>query len=177
MDFNSTYCFKLKQKVTGKPFPIIGTRIQRHGASPVHSTYNVNSRMKSRSSLYIFLGLFLAGMGGCGTGATSPASTPTVAQATLDSARAAYDAGDYRRTIALLGGHAREIDGADVNTQVAAHKLLAFSYCLTRRTTQCRAEFSRILDLNPRFDLSPAEKGHPIWGPAFEYARRKHALS
>ncbi|AJY38807.1 MULTISPECIES: TssQ family T6SS-associated lipoprotein [Burkholderia] len=136
--------------------------------------------MKGRASLYIFLGFFLAGMGGCGTGTAppaSPTSTPSVAQATLDSAKAAYDAGDYRRTIALLGGHAREVDGADVNTQVAAHKLLAFSYCLTRRVTQCRAEFSRILDLNPRFDLSPAEKGHPIWGPAFEYARRKHASS
>ncbi|AGK49636.1 hypothetical protein BTI_4908 [Burkholderia thailandensis MSMB121] len=122
----------------------------------------------------------MAGMGGCGTGTAppaSPTSTPSVAQATLDSAKAAYDAGDYRRTISLLGGHAREVDGADVNTQVAAHKLLAFSYCLTRRVTQCRAEFSRILDLNPRFDLSPAEKGHPIWGPAFEYARRKHASS
>ncbi|AHI68073.1 TssQ family T6SS-associated lipoprotein [Burkholderia thailandensis] len=131
--------------------------------------------MKGRSSLYIFLGFLLAGMSGCGTGTISP--TPSVAQATLDSARAAYDAGDYRRAIALLGSRAHEIDGADVNTQVAAHKLLAFSYCLTRRITQCRAEFSRILDLNPRFDLSPAEKGHPIWGPAFEYARRRHASS
>ncbi|AJX33937.1 TssQ family T6SS-associated lipoprotein [Burkholderia oklahomensis] len=129
--------------------------------------------MKGRSSLYIFLGFFLAGIGGCGTNPP----TPSVAQATVDSARAAYNAGDYGRTISLLGSHARDIDGADVNTQVAAHKLLAFSYCVTRRVTQCRAEFSRILDLNPRFDLSPAEKGHPIWGPAFEAARRKHASS
>nr|WP_226383337.1 TssQ family T6SS-associated lipoprotein [Burkholderia mayonis] len=112
-------------------------------------------------------------MGGCST--NSP--TQSVAQATVDSARIAYDAGDYGRTISMLGSRSREIGGADVNTQVAAHKLLAFSYCVTRRITQCRAEFSRILDLNPRFDLSPAEKGHPIWGPAFEVARRKHASS
>ena len=83
---------------------------------------------------------------------------------------------DYARTIALLS-HAKEIDGADTETQVAAHKLLAFSYCVTNRIAPCRAEFSKILDLNPRFDLSPAEKGHPIWGPAFEFARRRHASS
>ena len=74
------------------------------------------------------------------------------------TARAAYDSGDYGRTIALLS-HAKEIDGADTDTQVAAHKLLAFSYCVTNRITPCRAEFSKLLDLNPRFDLSPAEKG------------------
>lgn len=127
--------------------------------------------MKGRSSIVLFLGALLLGAGGCGT---SP--TQSVARATVDGARTAYAAGDYGRTIALLN-HAKEIDGADVDTQVAAHKLLAFSYCVTNRVAQCRAEFSRILDLNPRFDLSPAEKGHPVWGPAFEFARRRHAAS
>ena len=127
--------------------------------------------MKGRSSLVLFLGALWLGAGGC---STSP--TQSAARATVDSARAAYDSGDYGRTIALLS-HAKEIDGADPDTQVAAHKLLAFSYCVTNRITPCRAEFSKILDLNPRFDLSPAEKGHPIWGPAFEFARRRHASS
>ncbi|RQS23400.1 TssQ family T6SS-associated lipoprotein [Burkholderia sp. Bp8998] len=127
--------------------------------------------MKGRSSIVIFLGALLLGVGGCGT---SP--TQSAARAAVDSARAAYGAGDYGRTIALLS-RAKEIDGADTDTQVAAHKLLAFSYCVTNRIAQCRAEFSKILDLNPRFDLSPAEKGHPIWGPAFEFARRRHASS
>ncbi|WGY72051.1 TssQ family T6SS-associated lipoprotein [Burkholderia cepacia] len=126
--------------------------------------------MKGRSSIVLFLGALLLGAGGCST--SSP--TQSAARATVDSARTAYAAGDYGRTIALLN-HAKEIDGADVDTQVAAHKLLAFSYCVTNRVAQCRAEFSKILDLNPRFDLSPAEKGHPIWGPAFEFARRRHA--
>lgn len=135
--------------------------------------------MKGRPSRVLFLGFLLLGLGGCGTSLTqSPTQSPTqsAARAAVDSARAAYDTGDYGRTIAVLS-RAREIDGADVATQVAAHKLLAFSYCVTNRVTQCRAEFSKILDLNPRFDLSPAEKGHPIWGPAFEAARRRHASS
>ncbi|WP_175717235.1 TssQ family T6SS-associated lipoprotein [Burkholderia anthina] len=127
--------------------------------------------MKGRPSIVIVLGALLLGLGGC---STSP--TQSAARAALDNARAAYGAGDYGRTIAILS-RAKEIDGADTDTQVAAHKLLAFSYCVTNRITQCRAEFSKILDLNPRFDLSPAEKGHPIWGPAFEFARRRHASS
>jgi len=127
--------------------------------------------MKGHSSIVIFLGALLLGIGGCGT---SP--TQSAARAAVDGARAAYGAGDYGRTIAILS-RAKEIDGADTDTQVAAHKLLAFSYCVTNRVAQCRAEFSKILDLNPRFDLSPAEKGHPIWGPAFEFARRRHASS
>ncbi|KWD11539.1 type VI secretion protein [Burkholderia ubonensis] len=130
--------------------------------------------MKGRSSLVVCVGLVLLGMSGCSGTSTSTSPTQSAARAAVDSARAAYAAGDYGRTIAILG-RAREIDGADVDTQVAAHKLLAFSYCVTNRVATCRAEFSKILDLNPRFELSPAEKGHPIWGPAFETARRRHA--
>ncbi|KVX16113.1 type VI secretion protein [Burkholderia ubonensis] len=130
--------------------------------------------MKGRSSLVVCVGLVLLGMSGCSSTSTNTSPTQTAARAAVDSARAAYAAGDYGRTIAILG-RAREIDGADVDTQVAAHKLLAFSYCVTNRVATCRAEFSKILDLNPRFELSPAEKGHPIWGPAFETARRRHA--
>ncbi|OJA79464.1 type VI secretion protein [Burkholderia ubonensis] len=130
--------------------------------------------MKGRPSLVVCLGLVLLGMSGCSSTSTGTSPTQSAARAAVDGARAAYAAGDYGRTIAILG-RAREIDGADVDTQVAAHKLLAFSYCVTNRVATCRAEFSKILDLNPRFELSPAEKGHPIWGPAFETARRRHA--
>ena len=98
------------------------------------------------------------------------------AQATVDRARAAYDAGDYQRTIALLS-HSHEIGDADRDTQVSAHKLMAFSYCVTNRIASCRAEFSKILDIDPHFELSPAEKGHPVWGPAFEAAKRKRTPS
>ncbi|AOK26369.1 type VI secretion protein [Burkholderia ubonensis] len=130
--------------------------------------------MKGRPSLVACVGLVLLGMSGCSSTSTSTSPTQSAARAAVDGARAAYAAGDYGRTISILG-RAREIDGADVDTQVAAHKLLAFSYCVTNRVATCRAEFSKILDLNPRFELTPAEKGHPIWGPAFETARRRHA--
>ena len=94
----------------------------------------------------------VAGAGGC---STSP--TQSAARATVDSARAAYDSGDYGRTIALLS-HAKEIDGADTDTQVAAHKLLAFSYCVTNRITPCRAEFSKLRP-QPALRLVPCREG------------------
>ncbi|MDR6501889.1 hypothetical protein J2785_005069 [Burkholderia ambifaria] len=161
----------MKQNVTAASMPMIGTRIQQRLCATFQLRRIFISKMKGRSLLVIFLGALLLGVGGC---STSP--TRSAAHATVDSARAAYAAGDYGRTIALLS-RAKEIDGADTDTQVAAHKLLAFSYCVTNRVMQCRAEFSKILDLNPRFDLSAAEKGHPVWGPAFEFARRRHASS
>ncbi|CAN7589083.1 TssQ family T6SS-associated lipoprotein [Trinickia sp. LjRoot230] len=118
---------------------------------------------------YFLFALLFCVIGGCHT--VSPEQAH--ARATVDAAQAAYDAGDYSRTIALLT-RSRALDDAAPDTQIAAHKLAAFTYCITNRITLCRAEFVKILDLNPRFDLLPAEKGHPIWGPVFETAQRRH---
>jgi Tfp pilus assembly protein PilF len=50
---------------------------------------------------------------------------------------------------------------------VRAHKYLAFIHCASNREKQCREEFRKALELDPAFELSPAEASHPIWGPAF----------
>lgn len=50
---------------------------------------------------------------------------------------------------------------------VRAHKYLAFIHCLSNREKQCRDEFRKAFELDSRFDLAPAEAGHPIWGPVF----------
>ena len=52
-------------------------------------------------------------------------------------------------------------------------KYLAFSHCVTNNVPQCRKAFGQALTLNPEFNLTPAERGHPKWGPAFEKARAK----
>lgn len=122
-------------------------------------------------SAALFCSALMLGLVACSTTA-SPAQL--AARATLDSAHAAYDKGDYERTLYVLG-HTHDLDSASPEMQVDAHKLMAFSYCLTNRVTLCRVEFTKILNIAPQFELSPAEKGHPIWGPAFEAARRKHA--
>ncbi|HET9734603.1 MAG TPA: TssQ family T6SS-associated lipoprotein [Burkholderiales bacterium] len=51
--------------------------------------------------------------------------------------------------------------------RVNAHKHLAFIHCISGRTTACRDEFRKALAINPGLQLSPAEAGHPTWGPVF----------
>lgn len=57
--------------------------------------------------------------------------------------------------------------GVPLSEQVEARKHLAFIYCVSGRQAQCRDEFRRALDLNPQLELTPAEAGHPSWGPVF----------
>lgn len=58
--------------------------------------------------------------------------------------------------------------GLTDSDQVTANKYLAFISCTQSRERQCRAYFRRALELNPNFDLSPNEAGHPMWGPVFK---------
>jgi len=104
----------------------------------------------------------------------APGKTPkAVAPAALDKAQqelaggvASYENGSYRpaarqlQSALALGLEAR----AD---QARAHKFLAFINCVDGRERQCREEFRKALDADPAFDLTPAEAGHPTWGPVF----------
>jgi len=51
--------------------------------------------------------------------------------------------------------------------RVKAYKYLAFVACTSGRMKSCRADFRNALQVDPNFDLAPAEAGHPIWGPVF----------
>ncbi len=55
--------------------------------------------------------------------------------------------------------------------QAQARKLLAFIHCVSNREDSCRAEFRKALEINATFDLTPAEAGHPIWGPVYRNVR------
>lgn len=88
----------------------------------------------------------------------------------LNEGIALYDKGDYNGAI-------RRLAQADVATgphatQLAAFKYSAFSYCLSNRALQCRQQFDKALKLDPAFDLSPGEAGHPLWGPVFAKAKK-----
>ena len=61
--------------------------------------------------------------------------------------------------------------GIGKTEQVSAHKHLAFIACVTGDETTCRAEFNKMLALNPRAELTRAEAGHPTWGPIYLEAR------
>lgn len=88
------------------------------------------------------------------------------AQQELLSGIASYENGTYKLA-------ARQLQtalalGLDVAGEKArAHKYLAFMHCVGGRERLCREEFRKALDADPTFDLTPAEAGHPTWGPVF----------
>lgn len=57
--------------------------------------------------------------------------------------------------------------------QGTARKYLAFIYCTSGREPQCRDEFRKGLEIDPGFDLSVAEAGHPGWGPVYRDVRAR----
>ena len=81
-----------------------------------------------------------------------------------------YDTGDYDAALKILEGALKEglKEKAD---QVRAMKFVAFSLCLKERWTQCRTAFVKIYEVNPDFDLTPAEAGHPSWTKTFAQAK------
>ena len=81
-----------------------------------------------------------------------------------------YDAGDYPAAHALYQSALKE-GLKSTEDQVRAMKYTAFTLCLTEKYPQCRAEFVKIYDVNPKFDLTPDEAGHPSWTRTFASAK------
>lgn len=100
--------------------------------------------------------------------ASKGVSAPTLdkAQQELASGVGSYEDSNYKLA-------ARQLQGALAlglkvrDEQASAHKYLAFMHCVGGRERQCREEFRMALDANPAFELTPAEAGHPTWGPVF----------
>lgn len=105
------------------------------------------------------------------TAAAAPAPAITPAHRDLYAGIGLYQAGDYAGAIRQLTA-SPEIAKADKGTQLEAMKYAAFSYCVTAHQALCRQQFDKALKLDPAFDLAPGEKGHPLWGPVFDKAKR-----
>lgn len=89
------------------------------------------------------------------------------AEQDLSSGLRAYEDGDYKNSARLL----QSALGAGLllsSDKVAAHKYLAFMHCAQSREKACRDEFRKALELDPKLELTPAESGHPAWGPVFK---------
>lgn len=76
-----------------------------------------------------------------------------------------YEDGNY--TVATRQLQSALKMGLNSFGQIKAHKYLAFINCASGRVARCREEFQKVLYLAPDFELSPAEAGHPTWGPVF----------
>ena len=86
-----------------------------------------------------------------------------------------YDDGQYKRATSSLLQSLEA--GLPPPKRVVAHKHLAFIYCTSNRITLCRHEFGKALELDPRFDLAPAEAGHPQWGPVFRSVKSRQPVA
>jgi len=93
-------------------------------------------------------------------------TTLPTAEARLKSGIAFYEEGNYAQAQRSLQGSLNE-GLASRTDQARAYKYLAFIYCVTERIAQCRQEFSNAIAADPKFSLSPAEAGHPTWGPVY----------
>jgi Tfp pilus assembly protein PilF len=94
----------------------------------------------------------------------------TSAEKDLAAGIRSYEAGDMENAGRLLE---RSVEGGLTfkSDQVNAHKYLAFVSCVSNQERQCREEFRKVLELDPRFELDKSEAGHPIWGPVFRSVR------
>jgi Tfp pilus assembly protein PilF len=91
-------------------------------------------------------------------------------QPLLDAGVRQYEDGNYKEAAKSLQG-ALDAGLADDENRILARKHLAFMHCAAGRKDPCRDEFRRILAIEPKFDLKPAEAGHPAWGPVFRALR------
>lgn len=96
----------------------------------------------------------------------------SVAEQLFDRGMAQYDAGDFEAAVGLLDAAVKEGLPARTDT-VKALKHTAFSLCLLERYAECRGEFMKIFEVDPEFDLTPAEAGHPSWSRSFASARQR----
>lgn len=92
------------------------------------------------------------------------------AQQQLATGLRQYDMGEYDNaqkslTASLDHGLLSKVD------QSRARKLLAFIHCVGGREAPCRDEFRKAFEINPDFSLTPAEDGHPVWGPVYRNVR------
>ncbi len=83
-----------------------------------------------------------------------------------------YDSGDFDAAQKLFDAAVKE-GLKEKSEQIRAMKQSAFSLCLQSKHAACRAEFVRIYDLDPNFDLTPAEAGHPSWARTFAAAKNQ----
>ncbi|ANN69238.1 TssQ family T6SS-associated lipoprotein [Bordetella bronchialis] len=114
-----------------------------------------------------------ASLAACSAPPSTPAPPPAPSQAALDTlaqVRASYQAGAYGQVIRTVAT-SDALATAPTDVRVESLKLQAFSYCVTGYRVLCEDDFKRILELDPGFELGPAEIGHPQWGPAFRRAK------
>jgi hypothetical protein len=105
--------------------------------------------------------------------ALAPEPVPSKGEQLLSQGVKSYEDGDYRSAGNFLQAALHE--RLSPSDQASAHKLLAFIACAANRVAACRDEFRKAFAAYAAFDLTPAEAGHPVWGPAFRRVKAEVA--
>ncbi|HWA14028.1 MAG TPA: TssQ family T6SS-associated lipoprotein [Burkholderiales bacterium] len=109
---------------------------------------------------------------GCAQGPfKDPGAGRTAGTPYLEEGVRNYEEGNYRTAQRKLQFALEE--GLGRPDRVKAHKYLAFIACVSGQQLTCREEFGIALELDPKFELAPAEAGHPIWGPVFKNVKSR----
>ncbi len=125
----------------------------------------------TKRALFVVL-VALVGLGGCASDPIKEIQRvfQGKGEPQLQAGIKLYDDGRYPQ--AARNFEAALNEGLNQAGQVTAHKYLAFIHCVSKRERQCRAHFNSALEIDPGFELGPAEAGHPMWGPVFRSVKK-----
>lgn len=124
--------------------------------------------MKKPRYLVVAIAAVMITLAGCAAPGGAKPSPEQAAE--LESVKSAYAAGRYGEVIRDVA-RSNTLATAPTPVRVEALKLQAFSYCMNDYAQLCQDSFERILQMDPSFELSPSEAGHPQWGPVYARAR------
>ncbi len=91
----------------------------------------------------------------------------------LDKGIESYEMGNYIASMSALN-EVVQTESASKDDKVNAYKYLAFIHCVSGREKLCYESFKKALMLDPKFELTRAEAGHPVWGPVFRSAKARY---
>ena len=122
--------------------------------------------MSARASLLgLWVGVLAVALSACSSAPLRELIQPSKGAATLATGLRQYDEGEYPEAARNIQA---AIDlGLSDRDSAKAHKNLAFIHCASTRERACREEFRKALSADPALELTPAEAGHPVWGPIF----------
>ena len=120
-----------------------------------------------------------------GTGAYGGSNSPPIAAplverpsaggAALRQGVVAFDMGEYGRAESKLN-EGFKLGLTNTPDLLRGYKTQAFVYCITARTAQCERSFDAAFSINKKFNLTAAERQHPIWGPVFAKVQKRYPV-